>query len=302
MRPFQNVLVGVDFTPCSGSALREAIRLAGAHSGSVQVVHIIDTQIALELEAALTQLQTDIRDGLICEARRTWREFVREVPEASSLPIDVSVGHRIQGLLKKTHQTAANLLVLGAFGSKRPDVGFGTVATACVRHASCDVLLVRDAHKGRYSKIVAAVDFSESSQQALERAAQIARQDQAQLHIVHVFSPPWDPHQYRAPSQQADPKFLELYRRLLSQRLDEFVLPFRKSAPDLALRCELSDAGTHRSGIVKYAEQIAADLICLGTRGRSNIRDAFLGSTAEKVLLHSKCSVLAVRPDANTAA
>jgi nucleotide-binding universal stress UspA family protein len=45
---------------------------------------------------------------------------------------------------------------------------------------------------------------------------------------------------------------------------------------------------------------MGADLIVLGTRGHTNLRDVLLGSTAERALSESTCSILAVKPaDAN---
>lgn len=65
-----------------------------------------------------------------------------------------------------------------------------------------------------------------------------------------------------------------------------------------AIRTEhvvLDDQG-HRSGIVDHAQEVRADLIVLGTRGRTNLRDVVQGTTAEKVLRESSCWVLAVKP------
>jgi nucleotide-binding universal stress UspA family protein len=56
------------------------------------------------------------------------------------------------------------------------------------------------------------------------------------------------------------------------------------------------DAGTNRLGIADYAARVGADLTVLGTRGKTNLRDILLGSTAERVLAESRCSVLAVKP------
>jgi universal stress protein E len=50
---------------------------------------------------------------------------------------------------------------------------------------------------------------------------------------------------------------------------------------------------------VQHAESVHADLIVLGTRGRASIRDLLLGSTAERALAESRCSVLAVKPMAD---
>lgn len=297
MRSIHTILAGIDFSPCSAAALREAVRLARLHNGQVHAVHIVDLQIALEMQAALTQLQEAIRDGLIADARQAWKEFLVKVPDAAGLEIEVSVDHRVYGLLKKARDIAADLIVLGAYGKQRPDTGAGTLATEAVRMAGCDVLLVRDTHQGPFSSIVAGVDFSDTSRRALERAAQIAAHDRGTLYVVHVFTPPWDRYHYRAPTPQADPHFMARYKSLLNQRLQEFVKPVAETMHDVSITCELSEAGGHRSGIVEYAERVGADLICLGTRGQSNLRDFFLGSTAEKALLHSKCSVFAVKPD-----
>jgi len=298
MRPFKTIVVGIDFTPCSVAALREAIRLAATCNGHVHPVHIVDTQIALELQAAMNQMQEDIRRGLLADAQRQWKDLLANVPEAVSLKLEASVEHRILGLIRKTREVDADLIILGAFGSQHPDVGAGTVATACVRNATNDVLLVRDTHQGSFKKVVAAIDFSDTSRRALERAAQIAQIDGATLHAVHVFAPPWDRYHYREETPHADPQFLSRYKNLLLQKLDDFCKPAKDEFPNMTMICDVSDAGRHRSGIVAYAERIGADLICLGSRGQSNLRDFFLGSTAEKVLANSKCSVLAVKPGA----
>ena len=52
----------------------------------------------------------------------------------------------------------------------------------------------------------------------------------------------------------------------------------------------------YRSGVLEFAALVNADVVAVGTRGRSNLRDVVLGSTAEKVLRDSVCAVLAVKP------
>lgn len=297
MKPLQTILVGVDFSECSAAALKEAMRLARSHNAVLKVAHVIDTQVALELEASLSQFQGEIRKSLIAEAERSWNKFAASLPGADVLRPSITVEHRTMGLLRMARELKADLLVLGAFGTQKPDVGAGTIATSCVRHACCDVLLVRDTHAGKFRRVVAAVDFSETSLRSLERAAQIAGFDAAELHVVHVHAPPWDPSQYAPGMPAMDPHFCERYRSILSQKLAEFASPITKAHGGLKVHCALSDAGRHRSGVVDYAQRVEADLICLGTRGWSNFRDMLLGSTAEKTLLTSKCSVLAVKPE-----
>ena len=49
----------------------------------------------------------------------------------------------------------------------------------------------------------------------------------------------------------------------------------------------------YRSGVLEFAALVNADLVAVGTRGQSNLRDVVLGSTAEKILRDSVCAVWA---------
>ena len=53
--------------------------------------------------------------------------------------------------------------------------------------------------------------------------------------------------------------------------------------------------GHAAQGIVRFAEQDGFDLLVIGHSGRSGVWGTFLGSTAEKIVRHSKCAVLVVR-------
>ena len=294
---YASVVVGTDFTPCSAVAVSQAARIAAWSGAPLHVVHIIDTTVVIELESVLSPMQQGIRDGLTRDAEKAWVEFAAKIPGVAGLPIDVSINNRIVGILNQARKHKADLLVMGAFGDRRPDVGFGTVATACVRKSMTDVLLIRDTQPGPFRCVVAAVDFSEASARALARAALVAAQDGAELHVLHVFAAPWHRHHYRAPEPMATPHLQKQYRDALERRLADFVLPIAEAHRDLRLRTVCYDYGGHRSGIVEYANSVSADLIGLVTRGRTNLRDILLGSTAEKALDESPCSVLAVKPE-----
>jgi universal stress protein E len=292
-----SIVVGTDFSPCSAVALGQALRIAAWSGAAVHAVHVIDTTVVLDLEAALSPMQQGIRDGLVADAQRAWSEFAKGVSGAAALPIEVAINNRIVGLLHRARVDNADLVVMGAFGSRRPDVGFGTVATACVRKSSADVLLVRDTQPGAFKTIVAAVDFSPTSARALARAATFAAKDNAELHVLHVFAAPWREISNAEMMPLIDPKFEKEYREGLERQLADFVQPIAAANPKLRLRTVCYDTNTHRSGIVEYAKSASADLIVLGTRGRTNLRDFFLGSTAEKALATSHCSILAVKPE-----
>ena len=115
--------------------------------------------------------------------------------------------------------------------------------------------------------------------------------------MLYVFQAPWHQLQYRAPTLLATPALQEQYRASLERRLKEFAESVIEKHADVRVRYSLFDYGGPRSGVAEYASGINADLIVLGTRGRTNLRDILLGSTAEKTLANSSCSVLAVKPE-----
>lgn len=296
-RPYTSVVVGTDFTPCSAVAVGQAARIAAWSNAPLRVVHVIDTTVVIELESALSAYQQAIRDNLVQDAKTAWGEFATSIAGAAALPIHVSINNRLVGILNHAREHNADLLVMGAFGDRSPDVGFGTVATACVRKSMTDVLLVRDTQVGPFKCVVAAVDFSETSARALARAAMFAAQDGAELHMLHVFAAPWHRLNYRTPEPMAPAHIQKQYSDALERRLADFAAPVAEAHKGLRIRPICYDHAGHRSGIVEYAKSVSADLIALGTRGRTNLRDILLGSTAEKALDESPCSVLAVKPE-----
>lgn len=298
MERVTSILVGVDFTPCSRVALVQALRLGAAFKAKVHPLHAIDTLVVTELEEALAPIQKEIRAGLVADAKEAWKEFASSVPGASAHQVEVAVNNRVEAVLEAASRDAADLIVLGAYSHSDPDLGVGTVASGCVRRATADVLLARDDHDGPYRRIVAGVDFSETSRRALARAAQLAACDGAELHVLHVFTAPWKVVHWRSPNPASTPGFEKQYRAGLEGRLRDFASREVADAGVKQSRTVIFDHEGHRSGIVEYARSVHADMVVLGTRGRSNLRDLFLGSTAEKTLRDCTTSVLAVRPRA----
>ena len=296
MNELRNILCAVDFSPASAVALGQAIRIGTWSRSNVRAVHVVDTVVVVELESALSALQQDIRKGIVDDAWANWEEFVKGVPGTDGVPIDVVIQNRVRGIIDAAKERNADLLVIGAYGDKAPNLGVGSVASACVRRAPCRVLVVRESHKGPFRRVVACVDFSDTSRRALDEALRLAAQDSAALDVLHTFDPPWRTIHYRALAAPSDPAFREQYTRGLEGRVREFCKPFEHEMGYVKAKVVVMESAGHRSGISAYAQQVGADLIVLGARGSSNIRDFLIGSTAEKALRELHCSALVIRP------
>ncbi len=297
MNRVRSIVVGVDFTPCSAAALKQATRIAEWNRADLHVVHVVEMLVAQELTQVgeFTQLQVDIHDGLSRDARAEWDAFRKEIPGAENLDLHLEIDHPLAAILRRVRQHNADLLILGSHGMN-PDRGTGTLATACVRKAMTKVLLVRDPHTGPFQRVIACVDFSDTSRIAIQQAARIALQDGAVLTTLHVFQAPWNRLQYRVLTSQAPPDFERNFRDLLRRRFEEFVRGAEDEIQHLNPSCEVFDSSNYGDGIIQYAKDVAADLIVLGTRGATNFRYMLWGSTAERVVRSTPCSILTVKP------
>ena len=85
------------------------------------------------------------------------------------------------------------------------------------------------------------------------------------------------------------------YRKQLPQ-LEAFVAIATERYAALDVRCHVYPYSGHRSGILEFATLVNADVVVIGTTGRTKLRDIVLGSTAEKVLRDSVVAVWAAKP------
>jgi nucleotide-binding universal stress UspA family protein len=140
------------------------------------------------------------------------------------------------------------------------------------------------------------VDFSETSKEVVKQALRVAGQDQAELHFLHVFQTEWNNWIAQAKlSALAD--FEQSYRAILENNLRQFAAV----PPETPALYSVTRAKTHGHGIAEYCRSVDADLVVLGTRGRTTLKYILLGSTVERLLKEIPCSVLVVRPPAAAA-
>src|SRR5262245_41714888 len=141
----------------------------------------------------------------------------------------------------------------------------------------------------RLRHVLCPTDFPEFSARALRHAATIARAQDSQLTVVHVS--PWS-----APvGGGVPPAMVQLLgpaaRQKLVDRLQAFVEPARMTG--LSPRTILLEGDPARE-IRRLAEALSADMLVLGTHGRSGLARFVRGSVAEELLRRSPCPVLTV--------
>ena len=154
----------------------------------------------------------------------------------------------------------------------------------------------------RIHHVLCPIDFSEGSRHALDYAVMLARWYRARLSVVYVhqLSTPVYGVSYLGPEGLQPIVLTELERRHLLDRLEKEVAEDRTAA-HLDIETALDEEANVAEAIVSRARTTSADVIVIGTHGRSGFERLVLGSVAEKVLRKAACPVLTVpahSPDA----
>ncbi len=144
----------------------------------------------------------------------------------------------------------------------------------------------------RIRRVMHATDFSRASSRALDAAVSFARANKAELLVAHVLVPSLP---YPADGE-ADPAFyVELEQNARQQaeaaleKLTNKIKKARVKARGLLLK------GTAHEQIVRAAKNRRADLIVIGTHGRTGISKLLMGSVAGRIIAEASCPVLTVR-------
>ncbi len=135
-------------------------------------------------------------------------------------------------------------------------------------------------------RVVAPVDMSADSVEAIRLALQLV-EDPSSLHVVHVI-PELSPMEPGVASGDItdETRRAHIEKQLRQKLKDEH----RLEGLNIVVRVGVS----HRQ-IVKYADEIKAELVVIAPHGRSSVANLLLGSTAERVVHNAHCPVLVVK-------
>ncbi|MGR9072515.1 MAG: universal stress protein [Gammaproteobacteria bacterium] len=140
-----------------------------------------------------------------------------------------------------------------------------------------------------YKHILLAADYSEHGEEAAARAKDLAERFQARLSIVHVVDNLPITDAAYGPIIPFDTDLTEELMEAAKKKLNAIADRLGVTEGDRFL-----ELGSPKLEIIRIAEEESADLIVVGSHGRHGLA-LLLGSTADSLLHHAKCDVLAVR-------
>jgi len=286
----KKIMVATDFTKEATPALKAAALIAESAEAELVAVHVLE-----KLDVKYNFLIADIDAKLKAEATKSLDEVVAKLGAKGKVKASTMVrtGAPFEEIASAAISAKADLLVVGCglpMGKKGSRVGhFGPVANHLAHKLPLDILFARDGSEGPFKRIIAAVDFSRCSKDALERACSLAKACGSKtVTAVHAYSIP-DQYYYTGHTRK------EVKAQVLAYAEKE-AADWMKTVETYGVKVQMVYVeGAPATAIVKEAVAREAQVVVIGTHGRTASSAVLLGNVAERVIRTAHCSVWAER-------
>ncbi|HVE32531.1 MAG TPA: universal stress protein [Gemmatimonadaceae bacterium] len=278
------VIVATDGRDQSDAALVAGGLLAGASDERLRVITVLKPMPIVSPEAQLP-VSPDVEASRRAEAKRTVREQLGRV---WNVPFDASVevydGDPATTIANVAHESNASMIVSGLGRHRVMDRLFGDeTALRLIRVAAVPVLAVGGQFTAAPTRIVVAIDFSETSLRAARLALELAA-PAATIYLAHVA--PRDATLYDWNGWGSN------YKQDAGEGLQRMREQLRVPADMIVQRVLLQ--GDPATELLAFAASVNADLIATGSHGHGFVARMLIGSVTTRILRCSTCSVLTV--------
>lgn len=292
-----SILFATDFSDDAARAQEYAMYLATAWDAKVDVLHVIEAPAWLNADAATVAVVEQARADA---ARRL--ELVRDQMTRSGISSTIRqvLGNPNEHIRLAVRDNGADLVVLGTQGRTNLLYGLlGSTAERVVRDGPCPILAVPGLREepGKPSAetrqlpirhILAALDFSSPSLDAVEYTIHLAKGLGADVTLMHVLEPVCYDLDCGLGVIEHEVRKRDHWTRQLTE-LKDLVTAF-----GLPADFEIS-GGIPSDAILACALRRGSDLIVMGTQGRRGMAERRFGSVAEAVLRRATCPILTVK-------
>jgi nucleotide-binding universal stress UspA family protein len=297
MIEIHRILCPIDFSDESRHALAHATAVARWSGAAVTLLHVSHPEAFTNPPLLFDELPRGAAmiDSALRAAEDEMPKWSQSVTAAGvNVETLIERGSPVRHILERAAALPADLVVMGTHGrSGFERLVLGSVTEKVLRKAPCPVMVVPppavSAGKLPYTRLLCPVDFSDSSEAALQFACSLAEEADARLTIVHVFD--WQPDEDLLTARFDTAEYVEVLERQARERLDRLV------TDETRVWCRPEAVTAHGKPyreILALADANDVDLIVLGVRGRNPIDLALFGSTTNQIVRRARCPVLTV--------
>lgn len=266
---FQNLLLATDCSEFSEGAIREGIRIAKRCSGRISVLAVVETNPEFEALAPGIVEKSELQTRAHMEAVKA-----RAAAEGVECETIVHQGEEpYRFVVKEAEKRRTDAIVMGRRGRKGlMRLLMGSQTARVIGHAPCAVLVVPRAASVEFNRVLIATDGSRFSEKAAAEAVGIARRCGSS--VIGLSVAPIDEDMAAA---------------------EEHVRAVQSLAAAAGVPVEtVTRKGRAFEGIAATAREKGADLIVIGSHGRTGVDRLLMGSVTERTIGLSECAVLVV--------
>jgi nucleotide-binding universal stress UspA family protein len=293
MKKLSRIIVGHDLGAGGEVALQSAAVLAKRCSAALRVVHVVEPLDSYQ------RLSHPFTSPYPLEeiAEKTGAKLKELVAGAELAGVEaeyeVRTGKPFVELIVAQRAWLADLIVVA--GASQPEEPFFASTTErLMRKAAAPVMVAKSRLRAEAKTFLVATDFSAGARQAAEEALMLAESFHGRVVFLHVFDQPSYTVTYvhelgvSLPASPPRPEQIEPEWEAFLSGLPLEEVEWEKSTAE----------GRAAGAIALKADSINADVIVMGTHGRSGLPHILLGSVAEKVARTASRPVLTIRPEA----
>jgi len=295
-----NVVVAYDFSESGDAALRWTSFLSEIGPCRITVVYVAwPPEVGGRSGAGYDQAHPYYPSEVEKLLKRDLQEKCEEVLGKTKLRFRVAagLGRPDPQLIEIAADEKADVIVVGT-NQRRGLARLGSVSRAVLHHAPLNVACIpiaaaEPADRGsisRFKRVLVTTDFSKLGNQAIPFAYSTLRRG-GEVRLLHVVKATG---RSLEKAQAPEAKHSERNDRLSAQ-LQALISP-EAEARGISSQVELVEHANVATAICQAAERFGADLICIGSHGRSGLSKAILGSVSHDVMARSQRPVLVIRP------
>lgn len=277
MKFFSRAMVGLDLTEMDDILIKNtAVFVKFLGINKCYFVHVAkNLEIPREILENYPDLLAPTDESI--EAIITNKLKENNFPEDIETEVFVDEGsHPLDSFLRWAKIKDVDLIIMGRKDSLP---GHGVLADGVAKKAPCSVLLVQEKRPIKFpKKVLIATDFSSHNHLIYEFAEQITNKLGSELVPLHLYEVP---HGYSKTGKTYE-EFSEIMKENAKNDFKKFVS--KHHHPELTCEMLLNDGKNPGNLILEFATKIEADIILLGSRGRTTSAAILLGSTAEKLI------------------
>ncbi len=299
MKRFRKILVFLGELDRAKTAVQFAMDLSERNQAELNVYSVIE-------DYSIPWLGSGSIEGLIEDKGAQIRDFIMSIAgDRFKGKIEVLTGTPFLEIVRKVQQQRYDLVIKPACGVDGPvrSMLFGSTAMHLIRKCPCPVWVVKDQKETGLSKVLIALSASrnhgqndELDKQLLQLGTSLAERYQAKWEIAHAWRLFGES---LLKSGRGNIKAEELEMHLNKEKLASWdrVQKLIESCDFTSAPAEIHIKKGYPSDVIPaVAESTNADVVVMGSLGRTGIAGLFMSNTAEEILNQINCSVMTIKP------